>query len=991
MGAERERLAEPSDASGLTAWHEWGSYVAERAWGTVREDYSADGDAWVFFPHDHARSRVYRWGEDALAGICDRRQGMAMGLALWNGVDPFLKERPFGLANAEGNHGEDAKDYWWHLDAVPSSAWLSFRYHYPQAAFPYDDLVRVNAERGLDEPEFELVDTGVFDDKRFWVVDVDYAKAEVDDILMRIRVRNVGPDPATIHVLPHVWFRNTWSWGKTDTAPRPSLRWDTDAGAVRADHPSRLGTWLIHATDVVGSDEHHGAGTAQADTAQPGTAQPDTVQPGTAQPDNVQPGTARPDPPRWLFCENETNARRLWGPDAEMVTPYPKDGINDHVVAGADTVNPERTGTRAAAWWTATVPPGETREFRLRAACVAPASHPPAPLPLLSPDLAPADDHRPPIPARERPVDVPPDTGTDFEQVMATRLGEADEFYAELTPEVSTVEEARVMRQAFAGLLFSRQFYRYDVARWLTGDPAGPAPPRGRGSTRNGSWAHLAANDIISMPDTWEYPWFASWDLAFHCVALAHIDPGFAKQQLLLLTREWFQHPNGQIPAYEWDFGDANPPVHAWAAMRVFEIDGCTDFRFLERIFHKLVINFTWWVNRQDAEGNNVFEGGFLGLDNIGPFNRSKPLPGGSTLEQSDGTAWMAMYCLNLLEIAIALAANDSSYEDMAVKFLEHFTLVAAALSEAGLWDDEDEFFYDVIRTPDGATQRIKVRSMVGLIPLAALTVVETGKIVELEDFRVRAQWFLSHRHDMDKPIRRFVHARHDPGESTAMGSVIAGSAATPGQSPSHAVMLSVVDPGRLRRVLRPMLDTEEFLSPHGLRSLSKWHTDHPVTVAFGGESSTVSYQPAESTSRLFGGNSNWRGPVWFPLNFLLIESLLRAHRFLGNSFVVQLPHGSGHDANLAEVADELAERLIGVFRSRPEPDPDGTRRRPAVATGGLARFEDDPLWNELPVFFEYFHGDNGTGLGAAHQTGWTAIVADLLISRPIRRALAGS
>jgi hypothetical protein len=1098
MGAERDRLDAEHDASGLTDWHDWGPHVAERAWGTVREDYSADGDAWAWFPHDHARSRAYRWGEDGLAGISDRRQGLCVALALWNGVDPFLKERPFGLANAEGNHGEDAKDMWWHLDGLPSSAWLSMRYHYPQAPFPYDDLVRTNAARALDEPEYELVDTGVFDDGRYWVVDVDYAKDAPDDVCMRVRVRNAGPDTATLHVLPHLWFRNTWRWTAADGVTPPRLSWEEQLDAVRVEHPCRLGTWLVTAAAPQGSS----AGAGTGGTRGTGVA---------AGGDPTGPGghSGVPGEPTWLFCENETNQPRIWGDGTPALTPYPKDGINDHVVAGAATVNPSLSGTKAAAWWTVTAGPGETYELRLRLACVAaPAAsrdrdrdddHDPA---VASPDLSSADQAdqadrdgatMPPLAPREgcqfptharRAV---PDVAAGFEAVMAARTAEADEFYAELTPDATTAEEARTMRQAFAGLIWSRQFYRYDVGRWLDGDPGQPSPPVDRGDVRNGSWRNLDANDVISMPDTWEYPWFASWDLAFHCVAMAHIDPAFAKHQLLLLTREWYQHPNGQLPAYEWDFGDANPPVHAWAAMRVYETDGSHDRLWLERVFHKLVINFTWWVNREDAEGDNVFEGGFLGLDNIGPFNRSAPLPGGATLEQSDGTAWMAMYCLNLLEIAITLAAEDDAYQDMAVKFLEHFTLIAAALSEAGLWDDEDGFFYDVVRRPDGMVERVKVRSMVGLIPLAALTVIDQTQIARLTEFRQRAAWYVSHRRNLAGAAGRFIRARrvdlvtdgvtpeaapvdepadtaatatgtelapahadavvsapvgrragtetevvsapvavaehrraggsgatgesagadgdHDrdrdadgvsPGGSgptpsgplPAVGAMVPGSVGMPGEQATPAVMLAVASPERLLRLLRPALDEAEFLSPHGLRSLSRWHLDHPVSVTLGDETYTVAYTPGESTSRLFGGNSNWRGPVWFPLNFLLLESLLRAHRFVGDGATLEMPVGSGRQLTLAQVADDLAERLIGLFRAAP--DDDGVLRRPAASAGGLARFESNPDWNELPAFYEYFHGDSGAGLGAAHQTGWTALVADLLVSRPMRRRLAG-
>jgi hypothetical protein len=887
MGIERERLAAGAGRDGLTPWHEWGPFVSARNWGTVREDYSADGDAWRWFPHDHARSRAYRWGEDGLAAVCDRRQGMCLGLALWNGVDPILKERAFGLANEEGNHGEDAKDLWWHLDAVPSSAWLAWRYHYPQRPFPYDELLAGNAARTVDDPELELVDTGAFDDDRYWVVDVAYAKADVDDLCMRVTVRNAGPEPATLHVLPHLWFRNTWSWGKDGA--RPSVRLAPEGDRVVADHPGRLGRWQLVAGD------------------------------GPA-------GEA----PRWLFCENETNAPRIWGDGVPATTPYPKDGIGDHVIDGAATVNPDGVGTKAAAWWTVTLGPGESAELRCRLA------------------------------AGDGADEGGPDLGPGFETAMSARRAEADEFYAELTPTATTAEDARILRQAFAGLLWSQQFYRYDVTRWLDGDPAEPPPPAGRGAIRNGAWRHLDANDVIAMPDTWEYPWFASWDLAFHCVALAHLDPALAKAQLLLLTREWYQHPDGALPAYEWDLSDANPPVQAWAALRVFEIDGSRDHDFLKRIFNKLVINFTWWVNREDADGNDLFEGGFLGLDNIGPFNRSKPLPGGATLSQSDGTAWMAMYCLDLLQIAVVLAGHDRSYEDMAVKFFEHFALIAAAMNEAELWDDADGFYYDAARLPDGTVEQLRVRSMVGLVPLAASAVAPDAGLAGLDELVERVRWFLTHRPDYAGAIGRLTEAKVEEG--------------------AGATLLSVVSPERLARVLERVLDTDEFLSPHGLRSLSRWHAQHPFHITLGGVDATVDYEPAESRSRLFGGNSNWRGPVWFPLNFLLLESLRRSHGFLGDGYTVALPTGSDRQATLAEVADDLADRLTSLFRR----GSDGVR----PAARALARFEDHPDWRDLPAFYEYFDGDDGTGLGASHQTGWTALVADLILSHG--RAVAG-
>jgi hypothetical protein len=892
VGAERDRL--DPDGRGLTPWHDWGPFVADRAWGTVREDYRADGDAWVAVPHDHARSRAYRWGEDGLAGVCDRRQGMVLALALWNGRDPILKERLFGLANAEGNHGEDVKEHWWHVDAVPSSSWLVWRYHYPQAAFPYERLVAENATRTVADDEFELVDTGVFDDGRFWGVEVTYAKAAPDDLLMRVRVRNHGPDVDTLHVLPTLWFRNTWSW-QDEEPDRPNLvlvdRAATGAGSrqvVVADHPV-LGRWVLQA----------GAG----------------------------PDGGRPVP---LFCTNETNAARLYGtPNA---VPFPKDGINDHVVHGAATVDPARHGTRTAWWYEVAVAPGEQVELRLR---LTRAGEVDAEL-----TGEPADD-----PALA--------LGPDFDAVVAARQSEADEFHAELTGRDLTPDEAAVQRRAFAGLLWTQQFYRYEVDRWLRGDPAGPAPPPGRGDIRNGTWRHLDANDVILVPDGWEYPWFASWDLAFHAITMAFVDPAAAKRQLLLLTREWYMHPNGALPAYEWNFGDANPPVHAFAAKRVFEIDGRRDLDFLERMLHKLVINFTWWVNRQDLEGDNVFEGGFLGLDNIGPFNRSQPLPGGALLEQSDGTAWMAMYCLDLLDIALTLAERDRTYEDLAVKFLEHFAMIAAAMNASGLWDDEDGFYYDQLRLSSGETQRVRVRSMVGLIPLFANTVVGVDQMRALPDFDERARWFFAHH----------------PEYRAHLGTVV--------RDGRSLALLSVVTPERLPQILGPLLDPGEFLSDHGLRSLSKRHRDAPVSVSLGEVTSTVSYEPGASRSRLFGGNSNWRGPVWFPTNFLVLHGLLRYTRYLGPDHPVEFPTGSGRTVGLATVVDDLSRRLVGLFTR----GADG--RRPFL--GDRPLLQGDPAWRDEIAFHEYFHGDTGAGLGASHQTGWTALVANLLLARRLR------
>jgi len=846
MSIERDRLTDP-------AWRRWGPYLSERAWGTVREDYSSTGDPWDFFPHDHARSRTYRWNEDGLAGICDDGQTLCFALALWNGRDPILKERIFGLTGPQGNHGEDAKEYWWYLDSTPTHSFMRWRYMYPQAEFPYSRLVDENRARGRLDPEFELVDTGVFDEGRYWEVTADYAKASPDDILIRVSVRNNGPEAATIDLLPTLWHRNTWSWSG---AVKPELRVEDGV--------------------IAGVKMLSGEGAPEA-----------------------------------LFCENETNNERLFGVPSS--TPYPKDGINDHVVHGAATVNPEQTGTKASFRYRLEIAAGETAVIRLR--------------------------------LRDEPG-----LGENFDDVFAEREREADEFYAELAPGEISEDEARVLRQALAGMLWSKQFYHYDVRRWLMGDPAGPPPPQARWNGRNHDWLHLDNMDVISMPDKWEYPWYAAWDLAFHCVALAHVDPEFAKSQLLLLCREWFMHPNGQLPAYEWTFGDVNPPVHAWAALRVHEIAGGDDWDFLERIFHKLLLNFTWWVNRKDSAGNNVFEGGFLGLDNIGPFNRSS-LPVSGRLEQSDGTAWMAMFCQNLLELAILLAEHDRTYEDLATKFYEHFALIASALNEKGLWNDEDGFYYDVLHTGDGAVVPLRARSVVGLMPLAAVTTLGPMTLSRLPDFRQRIDWLSENR----------------PGLAAVVQHM---------HSEAHAGwrMLSIVDESRLRRMLGPMLDPDEFLSDHGLRALSKYHEEHPLEVNVDGVTATLDYEPGESTSGLFGGNSNWRGPIWFPINYILLETLRVYHRFLGESFTVEFPTGSGRELPLAKVADELAARLTGIFLERE----DGTR----PVFDGYELFQRDPAWHGLIPFHEYFHADTGAGLGASHQTGWTGVVADLIIRR---------
>jgi hypothetical protein len=846
-------------------WKEWGPYLSERAWGTVREDYSADGDAWAYFPHEHARSRAYRWNEDGLAGVSDLRQRLCLALGLWNGRDPILKERIFGLTGAEGNHGEDAKEYWWYLDSTPTHSWMSWRYHYPQAAFPYEQLIEQNAKRTREDPEFELLDTGVFDEDRYWTVTVNYAKATPCDICMSIEVRNNGPDPAELHVLPTVWFRNTWSWDHRQ--PEPQLL--VQSKSIFIDH-NELGTWVL----------------------EPFPAPDGSV-------------------PELLCCDNETNTARLYG--AADSPPYPKDGINDHVLHGLPTVNPARTGTKAAVWYRLTVGGGQRAELRLR----------------LRQDGGPAS--------------------ADFDEVMSSRRAEADEYFAGLTPPGASADEALVLRQAAAGLLWSKQYYHLDVATWLDGDPDEPTPPASRRAGRNSGWRHLDNNDVLSMPDKWEYPWYAAWDLAFHCVALAHLDPELAKHQLTLLCREWYMHPNGQLPAYEWNFSDVNPPVHAWAALRVFEVDGGHDYEFLERVFHKLMINFTWWVNREDAAGNNAFQGGFLGLDNIGPFDRSASyLPAGSYLEQSDGTAWMAMYCLNLLEMAQRLATHDQTYEDIAVKFFEHFAYISTALNDQGMWDEQDGFYYDVLCLPDGKLP-LRARSMVGLIPMFAVCAFDDK--LPMPDFDRRAQWFITNKPELTRSVAHLLD-----------------------ESPGGWHLLSVPTADQLTRILARMLDESEFLSPYGLRSLSAYHREHPLCVDLGdGATAYLDYEPAESRTALFGGNSNWRGPVWFPVNYLAIEALRRYHDCLGDEFTVELPTGSGNKVTLAGVAEDLRRRLIRLFLD------DGTPQRRA-AFGGAAKFQSDPAWHDLLQFNEYFHGDTGAGLGACHQTGWTALVLDLIL-----------
>jgi hypothetical protein len=869
--AERERV----DSFGhledglldASPWYLWGPYLSERAWGTVREDYSADGTAWDYFPHDHARSRAYRWGEDGMAGVSDVEQHLCMALALWNGRDPILKERMFGLTGSQGNHGEDAKEYWWFLDALPSHALLQWRYHYPQHEFPYGDLVDENGRRGPTEPEYELLDTGVFDDDRYWVVDVVHAKDDPHDLLMEITVTNVGPETDTLHVLPHLWFRNTWSWDHGGA--RPGLRASGEQ-TVAVDH-QRFG-------DLVW----------ELDTAPDGST------------------------PELLFCDNDTNTARLF--DSPDSPAHPKDAINDHVVDGASTVDPDRTGTKCAAWYRLTVAPGETQVVRVRL--------------------------RPPT--TEAAFD-------SFDAIVATRRQEADEFYDEVIPPDVGPEERRVARQAFAGMIWGKQFYRFDVQRWLDGDPTQPPPPPERRHGRNAAWTHLDARDILSMPDPWEYPWFAAWDLAFHTVAFAHIDPAFAKYQLLVMCREWFQHPNGALPAYEWAFGDVNPPVHAWAALQVWEIDGQRDHDFIARLLPKLLINFTWWVNRIDPDGDHLFSGGFLGLDNISAVDRSN-VPEGSSIEQADGTAWMAFSTLTMLALARILAAEDDTWSDLQVKFVEHFMLIVEAMHTEDLWNETDGFFYDVYRSADGTSTPIPVRSIVGVLPILATVVLDPELLRELRT--------------LNKRFGRFLE-RTDPDDfGTREAPVLLGA-------DDETIIVSVIPPGDGRRILIRLFDESEFLSPYGLRAMSKFHHDHPVSIDLDGSRVTVDYEPAESTNGMFGGNSNWRGPIWMPVNFLVMRSLERYGRSLGDETTIEYPTGSGTELSLSACADDLRRRLISLF----VPDDEG--RRPCH--GGVERLQRDPRWRDNITFNEYFHGDNGAGLGATHQTGWTGLVADLI------------
>ncbi len=883
MTAEEKRLQEARERR--ARWKAWGPYLSERAWGTVREDYSPNGTAWDYFPHDHARSRVYRWNEDGLGGICDRHQLICFSLALWNGKDPILKERLFGLTGPEGNHGEDVKEYYFYLDSTPTHSYMKFLYKYPQARFPYEQLLEETKRRGRQSPEYELIDTGIFDEDRYFDVFIEYAKASPEDLLIRINAINRGPERASLELLPTVWFANTWSWGIDDRRPR--LRREdsvSDPAAIRIHHFDLPLRWLVC--------------------------------------DNTDGGS-----PELLFTENETNYKRLYGTDNHA--RFVKDGINDYVVHGnTEAVNPKQLGTKAAARYRFDLDAGQSAVIRLRLTRAEPNAA------LL---------------------------GEEFDRIFASRISEADEFYEHHAPPGATEDEKRVQRQAFAGMMWSKQYYHYDMRRWLRGDVAQPDPPPSRLRGRNSDWKHLFNEDVISMPDKWEYPWYAAWDLAFHCIPIALIDPDLAKEQLILLLREWYMHPNGQLPAYEWAFGDVNPPVHAWAAWRVYKIEQKhfhhKDRNFLERVFHKLLLNFTWWVNRKDAGGNNVFEGGFLGLDNIGVFDRSAKLPTGGYIEQSDGTSWMGMYCLNMMIIALELAKENPAYEDVASKFLEHFVFISRAMNNIGgegleLWDRHDGFYYDVLHSPNGARMPMRVRSMVGLIPLFAVETLDSDIVDALPGFKRRMQWFIDNLPEFGEYIETIT-------------------------TPTGVQrFLSLVNRKRLRQLLTVMLDEKEFLSPYGIRSLSKIHQENPYRINVDGTEHRVDYEPAESQTGLFGGNSNWRGPIWFPVNYLIIESLQKFDHFFRNdcdhdNFQIECPTGSGKEMDLWNVSQELSRRLINLFLQ------DENGQRPV--NGSARKFQTDPHWRDLIMFYEYFHGDDGTGLGASHQTGWTGLVAKLI------------
>jgi Mannosylglycerate hydrolase MGH1-like glycoside hydrolase domain len=883
---EVQRLQE--DAERKRNWKRWGPYLSERQWATVREDYSREGDCWVYFPHDHARSRVYRWGEDGLLGICDRECRLCFAVALWNGRDPFLKERLFGLTGPEGNHGEDVKEYYFYLDSTPTHSYMKALYRYPQAPFPYQLLLDENRRRGRDEPEFELLDTGVFEGDRFFDVFAEYAKESPNDILIRLTIVNRGPQAAPIHLLPTLWFRNTWSWGRRGEAywSKPAIEQLHESGIV-ARHPS-LGDFRFEAEASEGF-----AGC--------------------------------------LFTENDTNFARLYG--VPNRSPFVKDGFNDYVVGRkAEAVNPGCTGTKSAAYYRLQIPANGSVSVRLRL-----------------------------FAEEETPLGV---FGPSFDRILEKRIQEADSFYAARIPKTLTADEQRIQREASAGLLWTKQFYHYVIDDWLEGDPSHPPPSRTPATTRNADWSHLYNRDVMSVPDKWEYPWFAAWDLAFHMIPFAKLDPYFAKEQLTLLLREWYMHPNGQIPAYEFAFSDVNPPVHAWACWRVYKMTGPRGHRdtlFLERVFQKLLLNFTWWVNRKDVTGKHIFAGGFLGLDNIGLFDRSRPVPTGGQLEQADGTAWMAFYCTTMLAIAIDLAQENSAYEDAATKFFEHFVAIADAMNRlggTGLWNEEDGFYYDQLMLA-GNHVPLRIRSMVGIIPLFAVEVLEKEEIGQLHGFRKRLNWFLENRRDLASQISYMDTKDHE-----------------------KRYLLAIPSRTRLVRLLRYLLDESEFLSPYGIRSVSRAYQSNPYIFRSDSQEYRVEYVPGESNSGLFGGNSNWRGPIWFPMNYLIIEALERYHHFYHDSLKVECPTGSGRMLNLLEVSQEIAVRLSRLFLARE------SGGRPCH--GGDRRFSEDPHWRDLLLFYEYFHGENGRGLGASHQTGWTSLIVPCLDNVAKTRLAAG-
>ncbi len=869
MNAERQRLQESKHR--VHRWKKWGPYLSERQWGTVREDYSAYGTAWEYSTHDMARSLAYRWGEDGLAGLCDEGQNLCFAVALWNGKDPILKERLFGLTGNEGNHGEDVKEIYYYLDSTPTHSYMKALYKYPQVSFPYELLIEENRRRNKGQPEFELIDTGVFDQDRYFDVFIEYAKRAPDDILVRLSAINRGPEPSSLHILPQFWFRNTWSWGHS--AYRPVIEWVRE-GELRAIH-REVGVMRLYHERGVES----------------------------------------------LFCDNETNTVRLYGIPGS--SGYFKDGFHEYLIRGnRSAINPEKRGTKAGLHNEVDVGPGMIATIRLRLS----------------------------------PVDIE-DPLAGFDDILESRRREADEFYAELQTPLKNEDLRLIQRQALAGMLWSKQFYYIDVPQWLNGDPGQPTPPDTRKNGRNHEWVHVNNADILSMPDKWEYPWYAAWDLAFHCIPLAMVDVEFAKEQLRLLTHEWYMHPNGQLPAYEWNFGDVNPPVHAWATWRVYSAEkrltqGKGDVKFLEMVFHKLLLNFTWWVNRKDLENRNIFQGGFLGLDNIGVFDRSAELPTGGHIEQADATSWMAMYSLNLMRIALELSRFNDAYEGMATKFFEHFLLIAGAMANVGgegidLWDEEDQFFYDVLHLPNNGSVRLKVRSLVGLTPLFAVEIIDDQTLQEVPNFAARLEWFLQYRPD----LARLVSYWHTPGIGSKR-------------------LLSLLRGHRMKRLLKRMLDESEFLSDYGVRALSRFHEKHPYVLHANGHSFSVAYQAGESESGLFGGNSNWRGPVWFPMNYMLIASLYKFHAYYGDDFKIEHPTGSGRLMTIKDVADDLSVRMVRLFMRQP----DG--RRPVF--GSNEKYQRDPHFQDYLLFYEYFHGDSGRGVGASHQTGWTGLVAKL-------------